>query len=173
MISSGYASVREAEDEVARLVRRLPRQDRVAIEFAESRGRLNTTTYRAAIGRFYRAHGAGLPVRPYEVALGFEDSNRKLNAALTGPKEGVLVRATGTMANWDVRDQLYRIRVPTLVMVGRHDFVTPRCARTIHRGISGSKLVVFEDAGHEPAFKERGQFMQVVRDFLARESSGR
>jgi len=171
MVSSGYASARQAEAELARLVRRLPDRDRAAIEFAESRGRLNTAAYRRSVARFYRAHGAGLPVRPYEVALGFQDQNRELHAALFGPGEGILARSSGTMTNWDVRDQLGRIRIPTLVLVGRHDFITPSCARTIHRGIPGSKLVVFENAGHEPAFKERGRFMQVVRDFLAEAAS--
>ena len=167
MISSGYASVAQAEAERARLVRRLPRRDRTAIESAESRGRRDTIAYRGALGRFYRAHGNGLPVRPYEVALGFQGENEALRTALFGPDEGLLARSTGTMANWDVRDQLGRIRLPTLVMVGRQDFVTPSCARSIHRGIRRSKLVIFEDAGHEPAFKQRGQFMEVVRDFLA------
>ena len=171
IVSSGFASTRQAEDELARLVRHIPRRERVTIESAESRGRLDSTTYRAAVGRFYQEHGAGLPVRPYEVALGFEGANRKLSAALATPEEGLLARSTGTMATWDVRDELPRIRLPSLIIVGRNDFVTPACARTIHRGIPGSKFVVFENAGHEPAFKERGEFMRVVRDFLARSSS--
>ena len=167
IVSSGYACARQAEAEMARLVRRLPRRDRIAIEFAESRGRLDTATYRAAVTKFYRLHGNGLSVRPYEVALGFQGQNQELQAALFGPGEGILARYSGTMTDWDVRDQLGRIRAPTLVIVGRHDFITPSCARTIHHGIPGSKLVVFANAGHEPAFKERGRFMQVVRDFLA------
>jgi proline iminopeptidase len=167
IVSSGYASARQAEVELARLVRRLPRRDRVAIETAESRGRLNTAAYRAAVARFYRVHGAGFPVRPYEVALGFFNENRRLQAALFGPEKGILARSTGSMANWDVRDQLGRIRLPTLVIVGRQDFIPPACARTIHRGIPKSRLVIFSNAGHEPAFKARGRFMQVVRDFLA------
>jgi proline iminopeptidase len=167
MVSSGYASVREAELELARLVRRLPPRDRRAIEDGESRGRRSSASYRAAIGKFYRIHGNGLPVRPYEVLLGFEGLNHELDAALTGSDGGLLTRSTGTMADWDVRGRLGRIRLPTLVLVGRRDFIPPPCARTIHRGIRGSKLVIFENSGHEPAFKERGRFMETVRDFLA------
>lgn len=167
MVSSGFASVRQVEDECGRLVRRLPRRDRAAIESVEGRGRPQTAAYRAAVATFYRRHGNGLPVRPYEVALGFQGMNRELQSAMTSPNEGLLARSTGTMASWDVRSRLGRIRVPTLVMVGRHDFVTPECARTIHRGIADSKLVIFETAGHEPSFKERGRFMQLVQRFLS------
>ncbi len=167
MISSGFASVRQVEEECGRLVRRLPRRDRAAIESVEIRGRTETAAYRTAVAKFYRLHGNGLPVRPFEVALGFQGMNRELQAAMASPKEGLLARSTGTMANWDVRDRLGRIRIPTLVMVGGHDFVTPNCARTIHRGIAGSKLVIFEKAGHEPSFKERGRFMQLVQRFLS------
>lgn len=167
MISSGFASVQQVEDECARLVRRLPRRDREAIESVELRGQPKSAAYRTAVGTFFRLHGNGLPVRPYEVALGFQGMNRELQGAMASPEEGLLARSTGTMAGWDVRDKLARIRIPTLVMVGRQDFVTPACARTIHRGIAGSRLVIFEGAGHEPSFKKRGRFMQLVQAFLA------
>lgn len=170
MVSSGFASVHEVEDEMGRLVRQLPARDWAAIESVEVRGRAPTVTYRTAVAKFYRLHGNGLPVRPYEVALGFQGMNRELQGAMASPNDGLLARSTGTMASWDVRDRLRSIRIPTLVMVGRHDFVTPRCARTIHRGISGSELVIFENAGHEPAFKERGRFMLLVQSFLSAHS---
>ena len=167
LLSSAFASVAQVEGECARLVRELPPRDRAAIEDVEVRGHATTAAYRRAVATFYRLHGNGLPVRPYEVTLGFEGMNRALQAAMVTPEQGLLARSTGTMAGWDVRERLPRIRLPTLVMVGRADFVTPARARTIHRGIAGSELVVFEDAGHEPSFKQRGRYMERVRAFLA------
>lgn len=167
VISSGFASVQQVEDECARLVAELPRRDREAIEAVEVHGQPKSAAYGAAVANFYRLHGNGLPVRPYEVTLGFQGMNRKLQAAMTSPEESLLARSTGTMAGWDIRDRLDRIQIPTLVMVGRQDFVTPACARTIHRGIAGSQLAIFENAGHEPSFKARGRVMLLVARFLA------
>jgi len=58
------------------------------------------------------------------------------------------------------------IHVLTLVTVGRYDEVTPRVAETIHRGIPGSKLVLFENSGHVAMLEERERYLSAVRKFI-------
>jgi pimeloyl-ACP methyl ester carboxylesterase len=66
-----------------------------------------------------------------------------------------------------VRDKLDTIRVPTLVLVGRHDFIcSPMQARIIHDGIRGSRLAVFEKSGHFPWIEEPELFFSTVTNFL-------
>lgn len=66
-----------------------------------------------------------------------------------------------------VRDKLNTIDVPTLVLVGRHDFIcSPVHAQVIHEGIKGSQLVVFEDSGHLPWTEEPELFFSTVTGFL-------
>ena len=66
-----------------------------------------------------------------------------------------------------VRDKLGTIRVPTLVLVGRHDFIcSPVQAQIIHEGIRGSKLAVFEKSGHFPWLDEPDLFFSTVTNFL-------
>lgn len=56
---------------------------------------------------------------------------------------------------------------PTLVTVGRYDWVTPvSCSETILSLIPDARLVVFERSGHSPQVEEAERFQQVVRDFL-------
>jgi len=50
--------------------------------------------------------------------------------------------------------------------VGRFDTLDIRLSRKIHRGIRGSKLVVFEKSGHGAMFGERELYMETMRDFL-------
>jgi proline iminopeptidase len=50
--------------------------------------------------------------------------------------------------------------------VGKYDLVTPKCARAIHSGVRGSKLVMFAKGSHLPMWEDRVRFMEVVRDFL-------
>jgi proline iminopeptidase len=72
------------------------------------------------------------------------------------------------MPNYDLRPQLPDIRCPTLVTVGRADWVTPvSSAETIASLVPKAKLVVFEKSGHSPQFEEFDLFQQVVREFLA------
>jgi proline iminopeptidase len=70
---------------------------------------------------------------------------------------------------YDVKPQLPGITVPTLVTVGRGDWVTPVSAsETIARLIPGAELVIFEKSGHSPQIEEREEFQRVLRDFLDR-----
>lgn len=63
---------------------------------------------------------------------------------------------------------LYRaIRVPTLVVVGALDRLTPPdMAREIAGQIEGSRLEVIEGAGHLPNFEKADAFNRIVLDFL-------
>lgn len=72
------------------------------------------------------------------------------------------------MPSYDVKSRLGEIRVPTLVLGGRHDWVTPYGqSEIIAAGIPDSELVIFEESGHFPFIEEPDRFMQVVREFLA------
>jgi proline iminopeptidase len=77
------------------------------------------------------------------------------------------------MPNYDLRSSLPLVRCPTLVTVGRADWVTPvSSAETIASLIPGARLVVFEKSGHSPQFEEYERFQQTMRDFLAQALGG-
>jgi len=80
---------------------------------------------------------------------------------------------TQNMPQYDLKDQLPSINCPTLVTVGRHDWITPvSCSQTIADLIPGSELVIFEKSGHSPQVEEAELFQKVVREFLARAVEG-
>jgi L-proline amide hydrolase len=67
-----------------------------------------------------------------------------------------------------VKDRVHEIRVPTLLVSGRHDEATPALQQVLLDGIDGSEWVVFEESSHMPHVEERERYMQVVGDWLAR-----
>lgn len=78
-----------------------------------------------------------------------------------------MVATSSSDGRFLVRDRLGDIRLPSLVMVGRHDFIcSPVQAQIIHEGIAGSKLVVFEQSGHLPWVEEPDLFFTTVKNFL-------
>ncbi len=165
IVGSGYASVNQLTDEKIRLVSRLPKAQREAIEACEYRGRARGRRYQQALVKFRRLHVSELAVTPIELVLSSRNFNPAVWRALVG-KNDLTVRATGTMAGWDIRDQLHRIHLPTLITVGRRDFITPTCARAIQRGIRGSRLIVFDRCGHDYLYSQRDRFVSSVRHFL-------
>jgi pimeloyl-ACP methyl ester carboxylesterase len=69
--------------------------------------------------------------------------------------------------NYDVRDRLPGVNVPTLVICGGNDWITPLAkSQEIVSLISGSRLEVFGESGHMPMIEERDKFIAVVRAFL-------
>ncbi|MBX6723047.1 MAG: alpha/beta fold hydrolase, partial [Dactylosporangium sp.] len=68
---------------------------------------------------------------------------------------------------YDIKPLLPKITCPTLVTVGRHDWITPvSCSETIASLIPNARLVVFEKSGHSPQLEEPEEFQRVVREFL-------
>ena len=69
----------------------------------------------------------------------------------------------------DSRPLLGDIRVPTLILVGREDVLTPpSMAQSMAKGIAGAKLVILEEAGHLSNMEQPIAFSDAVRKFVAR-----
>jgi proline iminopeptidase len=162
VVSSGYSSTAEWVAELRRLVSRLPTKMRKAIEAGEAKGKYDDPRYKQAMAEFMRRHFSDLRITPYNLTIG--TTNTKIMRMMTGEPDAIAV--TGNLASWNLVRKLKQIRVPTLVTVGARDLATPACARTIHRGIRGSRLVIFRKSGHDALFKERDLYMQTVRNFL-------
>jgi pimeloyl-ACP methyl ester carboxylesterase len=70
-------------------------------------------------------------------------------------------------ASYDLRPHLSEITVPTLVIVGREDWVCPPVAsRILASSIPGAGLVEIADAGHFPFSEEPAAFRHAVTAFL-------
>lgn len=67
----------------------------------------------------------------------------------------------------DFTSQLSEIKVPVLVVAGRHDVVTPPDQSfQLANGLPQSRLVVLEHSGHFPFFEENYMFTEWVRQFM-------
>jgi proline iminopeptidase len=67
-----------------------------------------------------------------------------------------------------VTDRLGEIDVPTLILAGKEDFVfPPECQQQLAAGIRGSRLVLFDNAGHNPQDERTDAVIAHLRAFLA------
>ncbi len=162
VVASGLASTPLTVREMWRLIDRLPPSVRRTIRESNEKGDFQSPRYLKAVDVFYRTHLCRLPVWPHEVVQSLENTGT-VYRVMNGPNEFTI---TGRIRDWDVTDQLPRIRRPTLVTVGRHGEVTPRVAREIHRGIRGSRLVQFRESSPMAFWEERPRYIEVLRDFL-------
>ena len=67
----------------------------------------------------------------------------------------------------DFRDDLASIAVPTLVLVGEADAITPPAmSETMHKNIPNSKLVKIAGAGHMTPMEQPEAVNRAIRDFV-------
>jgi len=72
-------------------------------------------------------------------------------------------------ATYDVRPHLWRIRVPTLLAVGRHDWICPvEESLEIARLVPHAEVHIFEHSGHSPQVEEADAFLAALGAFLDR-----
>ena len=87
-------------------------------------------------------------------------------AAFLGTLRGV-VGTRGQLV--DARDRLYLAEhMPTLIVWGERDAVLPvDHGHAAQDAIPGSRLEIFENAGHLPQLDDPGRFITVMNDFMA------
>jgi proline iminopeptidase len=129
----------------------------------EDAGDYTNPEYVKAVDVFYRSYFCRLPEWPKEVMYSLEHVSLPVYGTMNGPNEFTIV---GNIRHWDVVAQLGRIRIPTLVTAGKYDEVSPEEARSIHNGISGSRLVIFQKSAHLTMWEEREKYMATMRNFL-------
>jgi proline iminopeptidase len=177
-LSDGFSSSNELLEMEQWRFAHAPARLRSIIQKFESAGDLKNRAYlkaRKEYDALPRKTSEGRPalmstlrVPPWEVAEMWATMNPRLERLYYGPDAGVLSPAGGSMKGWDATSRLKEIRLPALVCVGRFDMIDVEFSRRIHRGIRGSKLVVFEKSAHGPILSERDLYMETHRNFLDR-----
>ena len=92
---------------------------------------------------------------------------RSINFASLKLSPDVNLRLGRELGKLDLFPVLGQIDVPCLVVVGRHDLLTPvRDQMAYADGIDRSSAVVFNESGHFPFLEEHEFFISVVKEFL-------
>jgi pimeloyl-ACP methyl ester carboxylesterase len=95
---------------------------------------------------------------------------KELGTKAMGETEPAVLHGDFTACDlFDIRDRLAEIRVPTLVIGGTADKMTPlRFSRYLADQISGAQLEILEGAGHMMALEQPASVAAAVTEFLSR-----
>jgi pimeloyl-ACP methyl ester carboxylesterase len=110
----------------------------------------------------------GLRTRPdlVEMARGYQSlSDAEARSAFIHTLRSV-IDPTGQRIN--ASDRLYLAsKMPSLIIWGRRDRIIPfQHAQSAHKGMPGSRLELFDDAGHFPQLDEPLRFARTLDDFF-------
>lgn len=160
----GLASVPLATAEMNRLRAQLPADVQATLDRCEADGTTGSGEYAAAAMQFYRRHLCRQVPFPPDLSRSLElAATHPVYPRMNGPSEFTI---TGTIRDIDLSSRLPQVRVPTLVLGGRYDEVTPVVAEQIYRGIPGARHHTFEASSHVPFWEERAEFLRVLGEFL-------
>jgi pimeloyl-ACP methyl ester carboxylesterase len=68
--------------------------------------------------------------------------------------------------NYDFRDKVSKIDVPTLIIVGEKDKVNLEASRYLNREIKDSELRIVPDCGHTVMIEKPQEFNQILEEFI-------
>lgn len=166
-MASSAASLPQWVAEANRLRAALPADVQQTLLQHEAAGTTDDPAYAAASEVFNRRHVCRLDPYPGCVQRSFAqmEADPEVYHTMNGPSEFHVV---GRLKDWDVRDRLGELHMPTLITSGRYDESTPLLNETMQRGIAGSEWVVFEHSAHLAHVEEPERYVQVLGAFLDR-----
>jgi L-proline amide hydrolase len=167
ILEGAPASMPQWMAEANRLRAELPADLQAVLRQHEAAGTTSDPAYEAAMLAFYQRHVCRLDPWPDCLLRSFAQlqANPEVYNTMNGPSEFCI---TGTLRDWDITRRLSEIRLPTLVLSGRHDEATPAIAATVQRGIPGAEWVLFEHSAHMCHLEEPEATLAAIDGFLSR-----
>jgi L-proline amide hydrolase len=163
--NSGPADVPRWVGEVNRLRAALPPEVQATLTRHETAGTTDSPEYEAATMVFYKRHVLKLAEYPDFVTASFAQiaADPEVYYTMNGPSEFFVI---GTLKDWSIADRLGEIRVPTLIISGEDDEVTPDTMRLVADGIPNAEWVLLPGCSHIASAEEPGIFMATIDAFL-------
>ncbi len=166
IIANSLASVPKWLPEIERLVSELPSVHRKAVAKGLKENNFTAPEFAAANDYFTLQHLARVPMTPDVVAsFGQLAENPTVYEAMWGPVEFAPI---GSLRTWTVEDQLHNIKVPTLLINGKYDEVTPKTQKRLVKKIKGAEWVCLPYSSHLSWVEEPAAWIDAVGTFLKR-----
>ena len=166
VIANSLASVPKWLPEIERLVSELPPVHRKAVHKGLKVGNYSSPEFEAANDFFTLQHLVRVPMTP-DVAEAFGQlaENPTVYTAMWGPVEFAPI---GSLKTWDVEDRLKNINVPTLLINGKFDEVTPKTQKRLVKKIKRAEWVCLPYSSHLSWVEEPAAWIEAVNEFLKR-----
>lgn len=167
VLADTAASFPDFVAECNRLRADLPPEVEATLRKHEESGTTDDPDYAAACDVFYRRHVCRLDPWPDDLVDAFSwiDRDPTVYRTMNGPSEFHVI---GSIRDWQSKDRLGEIDVPTLLLSGRYDEATPRLQQDLLTGIKGSEWVQFDESAHVPHVEEPERYREVLSAWLAR-----
>ena len=122
------------------------------------------------IPNFYKQHLCRLEEWPDGFNRSMKHVNGTVYTMMQGPSEfGV----GGRLVNWDVRDRLKEITVPTLTVGAKHDTMDPEHMKWMSTQVKNGEYLYCPNGSHLAMWDDQNVFMEGVTGFIKKVNGGK
>ena len=141
------------------------------IKAIEAKGDFNNPRYMELLTpNFYNEHLCRLDPWPEPVTRSFASTNQTIYVMMQGPSEFGI---GGNLANWDVKNRLKEIRIPTLMIGAKHDTMDPKAMEEQSKLVQKGRYLYCPNGSHLSMWDDQQVFMNGVITFIRDVDSGK
>ncbi len=134
------------------------------IKDIESKKDFNNPRYmELLLPNFYQEHLCRLKVWPEAINRAMKHLNGEIYTLMQGPSEfGV----SGRLANWDIKNRLHEIKVPTLMVGAKYDTMDPKAMEEQSKMVKKGRFLFCPKGSHLSMWDDQQVFMSGVVKFI-------
>lgn len=121
---------------------------------------------------YYAEHICRLPVWPDGLNRSLKHANNAVYTLMQGPSEMGMV-GNARLANWDIKDRLKEIAVPTLMIGAKHDTMDPAAMEAQSKMVQKGRYLYCPNGSHLAMWDDQEVFMAGVIGFINDVNSGK
>lgn len=115
------------------------------------------------IPNFYHAHICRLTEWPDALNRTFKHANNSVYVQMQGPSEFGI---SGLLANWDIKNRLKEISVPTLMIGAKYDTMDPKAMEEQSHMVQQGEYLYCPDGSHLAMWDDQQVYMKGVISFI-------
>ncbi|MBC8754723.1 proline iminopeptidase-family hydrolase [Kordia sp. YSTF-M3] len=119
------------------------------------------------VQHYYTKHVIRMPVNswPEPVSRSFKHLNTDVYVTMQGPSE-FGIKGDATLKNWDVKDRLKEIEVPTLSIGAHYDTMDPNQMGWLAKEVQNGRFLFCPQGSHLSQFDDQEVFFSGLIDFI-------
>ncbi|MBC7851279.1 MAG: proline iminopeptidase-family hydrolase [Chitinophagaceae bacterium] len=146
------------------LAKQLPTEVMSELKVIESKNDFSNPRYmELLLPNFYKQHLCRLEEWPDPVNRALKHVNSAVYTIMQGPSEFGI---GGRLANWDIKDRLKEISVPTLTVGAKHDTMDPEHMKWMSSQVQNGRFLYCPNGSHFSMWDDQRVFMDGVIRFI-------
>lgn len=137
------------------------------LSFEEKEDYANPRYLDLIVQHYYTKHVIRMPVDswPEPVSRSFKHLNTDVYVTMQGPSE-FGIKGDATLKNWDVKDRLSEIEVPTLSIGAQYDTMNPNQMGWLANEVQNGRFLFCPQGSHLSQFDDQEVFFNGLIDFI-------